>query len=110
MAFQLSSKERLAIDQCTEKLSVARDKVEAAMLEYASVLVSARTLRQEVFERLNLEFELKSERFQESIKGDEIANMLAEWEGLDLDEPSIDLDHGDKINQLPTSLETGKVD
>ena len=105
MAFQLSAKERKSLDQCAKDLDAAREGVEAAMLDYAAALVKTRTLRTEVFERLNLEFELKSEQFRDSIKGDEVANMLAEWEDLDLDEPALDLEHGEKLNQLPTALE-----
>ena len=105
MAFQLSAKERKSLDECASDLDAAREGVEAAMLQYAAALVKTRTLRIEVFERLNLEFELKSERFRDSVKGDEIANMLAEWEDLDLDDPVLDLDHGDKLTQLPIALE-----
>lgn len=107
-----------AIEEFNAKRAEAFQGVESAINAYNEKLDEARGLRDDVAGRLEDEWSEKSEKWQESDKGEAASNMKTEWENADLDDFEIeeieeieidepgeleapDLTHADLLEELP---------
>lgn len=76
---------------------------------YNEALNAAREFVEETKNRLQEEFDAKSESWQESERGNSATDMIAEWENLDLGDDvdlSDTLNHSGLLEDLPTESES----
>ncbi len=86
--------------------------MEASIAEYIVVLDDARTLRDDLVDRFNNEFDEKSERWQESDKASDVRSFIDEWENADFEDPDLDNlleleleEHDETLQSLPEETE-----
>jgi len=121
MAFKFTKTELSTLDNLINNLRIAEEAFTAAqeknenLIERAAELIvvvnEAEEFRSDIVERLQNEFDDKSETWQESDKGDEVTDFISEWDSVSFDEPELtDLanleldDYADNLEGLPTEV------
>jgi hypothetical protein len=127
MAFKLTRSEQNRRDELVSELQSHLSLLETAINQdppdskqistnaalFVVSLEEAEQFREEVAERLREEFDERSEKWQESDKGDEVSSFIDEWESADFSDPGVDLmdpdisgldEFADNLEALPTEV------
>lgn len=90
------------------------EKVQAALDAYNQAVSEARYFRDDIVAEREDDYGDKSEKWQESEKGEAVRSWIDEWEGAELDDLEIefpeeldepDAAHADTLDNLPESAE-----
>jgi hypothetical protein len=109
---QTSADTANAIDAFNAQMAVLWMNLSQTINAHNKVLAAVETFRQEIAERLQNEFDEKSDRWQESKAGEAADEMIDQWSepfyGLEIERPD-DLDGDDMpdakiLSNLPTEL------
>jgi uncharacterized protein YoxC len=102
MAFKLSSQELKTREELLETLKSLQEDVNSAITEFNSKLEDVQEFVDSVKDRLQNEFDEKSETWQEGDKGSEAQNFISEFENIELIELEVDSTCVDNFENLPT--------
>ncbi len=103
-----------AVAVFNDDLNVAREKLQNQIAAYNEVVLEARGFIEDVASRLDSEFDDKSERWQESDKGQAAASLRDEWQNIAFDGIEIEYpedieidgaDHDGILENLPVETE-----
>jgi len=104
MTFSLNKKDSLKIQAAISKLKDCYDDLSNAITNYNEALKDAMAECEKVASDFRNEFEDKSESWQDSDRGQEVAEMIGAWEQLDFDRevdlPDIDMDQFNDLEGL----------
>ena len=114
---ELKSKLEDAIGEFNAKREELKAPVEAAFNAYKEALAEAKGFAEDIASAAEGQIDDKSERWQESERGEAARSWQQEWEGAELDEPddidfgddldTPDLDHADTLENLPIEADNG---
>lgn len=79
-----------AVAEYNETVNEAKSKITSVVESYNNVLGEAAVWSASIMERLNCEFEEKTEKWQESERGQNVSAMISEYENFSLDDISVD--------------------
>lgn len=89
MAFKLTKLQTVQIDALRAKVEVAKEEVQNAAENFNEALLELREAVTEIAEDWQSEFDDKSEKWQESDRGEEVQSFISSWteyaDGLDAD-------------------------
>lgn len=133
MAFKLSKQELELRDQHVEKLERAwsnieqaissynqvtneelREPVEKAVADYNEVLGGAKEFAEKIANRMDGEFDEKSEKWRDSERGQAAAELRDTWQEMEMEKLELewpddlavnDPDHAPELAELPTEAE-----
>jgi hypothetical protein len=101
-----------AVTDFNDALTIARNTLQEALDAYNGVLSEARFFAADVSQDWENDFEEKSERWQESEKGEGVREMIEAWQNVDLEDLEIDMPdaeidlnvdtHDETLTNLPT--------
>lgn len=104
------AKEKITIQE--NMMTVAVDALNRAIKDYNGVLADVKTFVDEHAEVWQAEHDDKSEKWQESEKGEAATTLIGEWEGFDADDldevevPDVpESEHADALDALPSESE-----
>jgi hypothetical protein len=86
MAFKLTKEDQTRLKTIIESMRSAYEELTTAKDMYNDTLVQFGSLRDEVVNNWQEEFEEKSENWQESEKGSAVQSMIDSWLGVDVEQ------------------------
>jgi len=86
MAFKLTAEEAKTFEDLRGTYNQTKELLQHAVDNYNEILTQLAEFRDSLLERLQGEFDEKSEKWQESDKGSAVGAMIDEWENLNLEE------------------------
>lgn len=97
---KLTAEERKTRTTIITDLSKAEQSLQTEIAAYNTILAEANTFMDEVKERLQGDFDDKSEKWQEGDAGVAASEMIADWEA-EFDEVEVELGHSETLEGLP---------
>ena len=103
-----------AVDQFNLSLEDLKEPVSTALEKYNEVIDECRNFVGEIVEIAEAEIDAKSEKWQESERGQAVVGLKDQWESADFDGVELDLpdevsfddpEHGDGLLALPADSE-----
>lgn len=88
-----------------DTLTAARLDVEDALARYNLALAEADVFRSEIADQFQNEYDDKSEKWQESDAGSAASDLIDEWSNVDFEMVEFQLDHPERLLDLPTETE-----
>lgn len=86
-------------------LRSAQEKLEDAVSLYNTTLNEVAEFISTVKDRLQEEFDNKSEGWQQGEKGQAAADFISSWENFNAEEADLQVDHAEEFTQLPSESE-----
>jgi len=105
MSFELSANELKTRDQLLADLQRVTTALEDATNDYNTVVDDIDTYVSSVRDRLQEEFDEKSEKWQEGDKGSAASTLIEEWSSMDVGHVEVDLPIYEALENLPTASE-----
>lgn len=102
---KLTKQELKTRDEHVEALSTAEKIFFDAANAYNKILTEADAFIGEVRDRLQSEFDDKSEKWQELDAGVSAQEMIKEWDDLTFNDVELELNHAELLAELPTETE-----
>lgn len=105
MAFKLTKEEILERNALLADMKDAKDALDSSVQIYNQALDKTREFIEKTRERMQNEFDEKSEAWQQGDKGAAVAEMLASWDEVNPEDVDIDLEDLGAFESLPTEVE-----
>jgi len=105
MSFELSANELKTRDQLLADLQRVTTALEDATNDYNTVVDDIDTYVSSVRDRLQEEFDEKSEKWQEGDKGSAASTLIEEWSSMDVGHVEVDLPIYEALENLPIASE-----
>lgn len=108
MAFSLTKQEQTEREFHANELKRKASTLADALADYNGAVTDAQNFATGIAERLQSEYDGKSEAWQEGDRGSAVSELIGEWEGYaenDEIEFSGEIDHDDVLLALPTAAE-----
>ena len=101
MAFKLTKKEHDTLSEFARTVRAKADTVREALDDYNRTLDDVENFRQEIHDRLQGEYDDKSEKWQEGEKAQAASDMISQWDKAIEQLDDLELDHADTLEGLP---------